>query len=239
MSSYEHQLDLLADIVKRLNINVEVIAEAGARDCLESVAFTKIFPEAKVFAFECNPENISICRQNILGTSVTLIEEGISDKQGTMDFHILDTPDRGSSSVLQHKTMPSRTVTVPVTRLDKVLKDFPTILWLDTQGSELAALKGCGDRIVEIKVIHTEVYFNAAYENQPLYWDIKSYLYSKGFKLYGFTAVTGGFRDRGFGDALFINKSISIKTKPAWLIEIKAFYIDRIIRKIKKLFFWF
>lgn len=52
---------------------------------------------------------------------------------------------------------------------------------IDTQGSDLAVLKGLGDFIDDLVGIHLEAYFIQMYEAMPLLKDINEYLESKNF----------------------------------------------------------
>ena len=52
---------------------------------------------------------------------------------------------------------------------------------MDIQGAELLALKGLGEYIDRVKIVHTEVLFLELYKNQPLYNDTKKFLNSNGF----------------------------------------------------------
>ena len=207
MQSYENQVDTLIKVIQKLHIDVRGIVEAGARDCRETVAFSKKFPDAEITAFECNPSNIPICKKNIQGTKIRLIEKALSDEKSFIDFHILPTADNGSSSIYAHKELQSKVVKVPTTTLVDELQVFPTLLWLDAQGAELSILKGCGDKITDISIIHTEIYFKPAYHNQPTYRDIKKYLHKKGFHLLMFTSYPGNFSDAIFVIAQALNDS--------------------------------
>ena len=49
-----------------INKNEEyVIFDIGSRDCLQSIEFYNTFPNAKIYAFECNPNTLDICIKNI------------------------------------------------------------------------------------------------------------------------------------------------------------------------------
>jgi FkbM family methyltransferase len=95
----------------------------------------------------------------------------------------------------------SETILVKVTKLaewaeaNHVLRvDF---LWLDLQGMELAALKGCGDLLSGVHAIHCEVQNIELYSRSPLYADLSSWLKSRGF-----SAVCEAVFRRG-GNVLF------------------------------------
>lgn len=78
----------------------------------------------------------------------------------------------------------SRT-SVQVVRLDRYLAtasiDFVKLLKLDIQGYELAALRGCGDRLRDIEYIIAEVQFCELYAGAPLWHELANYCISAGF----------------------------------------------------------
>jgi methylase of polypeptide subunit release factors len=42
-----------------------IIFDIGSRDCQQSIEFYNAFPNSIIYAFECNPNTINICRKNI------------------------------------------------------------------------------------------------------------------------------------------------------------------------------
>lgn len=95
---------------------------------------------------------------------------------------------------------------------------LPDFLSLDTQGSELAILKGA-ERALASSVVAcvAEVEFHRLYENQPLFGDISAFLSDRGFWFVGFEQILDlapyrypvGLRGRGFhltGNALFLKR---------------------------------
>ena len=42
-----------------------IIFDIGSRDCKQSIEFYKTFPNAKIYAFECNPNTLDLCEKNI------------------------------------------------------------------------------------------------------------------------------------------------------------------------------
>lgn len=95
---------------------------------------------------------------------------------------------------------------VQVDRLDNILDPDLQIekLQIDTQGSELSVLKGCGDLLKNVKKIVCEVEFVELYKDQPLFSDIESYLSSFGFKyIRNVRAVKWNQKEPVFADALF------------------------------------
>ena len=77
---------------------------------------------------------------------------------------------------------------VPVTlsRMDSVCADFkPDVLKIDTQGTELAILRGAGALLDSAAVVELEVEFVPQYIGQPLFADVDTFMRSRGFMLRG------------------------------------------------------
>ena len=63
---------------------INVIFEIGSRDCLDAINLHKYYG-VKIYAFECNPLAIEICKQNLKEQNITidqveLIEKAIYNK---------------------------------------------------------------------------------------------------------------------------------------------------------------
>ena len=41
-----------------------IIFDVGSRDCMQSIEFYHTFPNSKIYAFECNPNTLNICKKN-------------------------------------------------------------------------------------------------------------------------------------------------------------------------------
>jgi FkbM family methyltransferase len=221
----EKSVGKIAKIVDHL-IGVEpvgMIVEIGARDCEETVGLSEQFPNARVYAFECNPATLPDCRKRVAGKpNISLIEKAVSDKDGTVTFFPIDqektkTPwadgNPGASSLFRasgkytKETYVQKEITVPSITLSTFMSEESVekidLLWMDIQGAELMALKSGENKLSGIKVIHVEVEFIEIFSGQPLAMDIKRYLNANGFSLYAFTNF-----GRYFGDAVFVNNSL-------------------------------
>ena len=69
-----------------------IIFDIGSRDCAQSIEFYNEFPNSKIYAFECNPNTIHICKNNIINYSdrITLIEGAVCDYDGLINFFPID-----------------------------------------------------------------------------------------------------------------------------------------------------
>ena len=76
------------------------IIELGAYDCKESLTFTRLFPNAHITSFECNPNTLPICRENSAKSDrITLVEKMVTDNPKIIDFI---SANRDSLQCLSH-----------------------------------------------------------------------------------------------------------------------------------------
>lgn len=201
--------------------NVKVVFEAGACNCEDSLLMAFEYPNAHIYAFECNPETLPLCRKN-KNDRITLTEKAVSDFDGHAVFQPIDTKltktphqdgNPGASSMFKAnpeyplETYVQTTVPVPTIKLktfcnERNITDID-ILWLDAQGSELAILKGLEDMLSHVKVIKTEVLFKEQYIGAPLFDEVEAWLDEHGFRFVRFLD-----RYEWFGDAVFVNKQL-------------------------------
>src|SRR5262249_18706347 len=100
------------------------------------------------------------------------------------------TREPGQSSLLRPLNAQEivETQAVSITRADTLLTPLerhrhPEIVKIDTQGGELAVLKGFGDFLSDVTCIETEVSFRKTYEEQPLIENVMEFLTPHGFGL--------------------------------------------------------
>jgi len=188
----------------------QVIFEAGARDCKDTLDFHCLYPQAEIYTFECNPRTLDKCHKRVDGISqIHLIEKAVWSQSGFLMFHpIIEGGNAGASSVfMANGNYPAEVLTQDeimvnaVTFADIIREhNLPGVdmLWLDLQGAELDALKGLGDYLSGVKLIMTEVMFQAIYSDQPLFREIDDYL-----SWAGFDVIAWPYRDHWFGNAIY------------------------------------
>jgi len=211
--------------------SVNIILDVGSRDAMESVTLKDFYPNANIYAFECNPPAIELCKKNIgKHSGIVLVPNAVSDVNGTLEFFAID-PERtitthkdgniGASSLFlanpeyPHEKYHQNKITVESVTLSRWAKHVGVfdidILWIDLQGAELRAFRGMEDLISHVKVIYTEVEFREMYLGQPLFNEINQYLLRKGFvliKLYPY-----GW----FGNALYVRKDLVNVITRSWV----------------------
>ncbi len=212
----ERNLSRFASLARALlGERVSWIVEVGARDCRETLGFAELFPSARIFAFECNPDTLPACRAAAQGQSrIRLVEKAVAEFGGKVKFYAANpATNPGASSLLKAsgryalEQYRQSEIEVEAVNLKSFLEaeSIPRIdlLWMDIQGAELAALKGLGARLADVALIHAEVEFEEIYAGQPLFPEVRTFLRSQGFRFLGFTIYA-----RHSADAVFANRRV-------------------------------
>lgn len=176
-----------------------IIFDIGSRDCEQSIEFYHKFPNARIFAFECNPNTLPICRKNIENYQdrITLIEGAVCDYDGEITFYPIDQEktittwvdgNPGASSLFKssgnydciEKYVQNEIVT-NCHRLDTVIEKYNIpkvdIIWMDIQGAELLALKSLGKYLNYVEYIYTEVTYNSEmYTGQVMFEELHDFM---------------------------------------------------------------
>lgn len=216
---------------------VRIVLDIGSRDAEVAVALKKAFSNAKVFAFECNPSALNLCKARIAAngdTDIVLVPAAVSDEDGIVTFYAIDpektvTPHSdgniGASSLFQAnpeyplETYFQTAIAVESTMLSTWAEKegLPNIdiIWMDIQGAELKALRGLGQLLKNVRIIYTEVEYKPLYLGQPLFTDVDEFLRGQGFRLHKQLN-----RSEWFGDAMYVRRSMPHKL------------LGRILRKI-------
>ena len=181
-----------------------VIFDIGSRDCQQSIEFYNNFPNAKIYAFECNPNTLDICKKNIENYKdrITLIEGAVCDYDGEITFYPINQEktittwkdgNPGASSIfLSNGTYKAEhyiqdEIKTNCHRLDSVIQKYNIknvdIIWMDLQGAELLALNGLGNFLKEVKYMHIEVSHGEMYSGQVLFKELNDYIISNNFSI--------------------------------------------------------
>lgn len=193
---------------------VSSVLEVGSRDLRDAIELSEKY-HAHVFAFECNPACIEVCRLNLERTSnVTLVEKAAWDKTEEIPFfpvifHPEKKFDPGSSSCFlftdeKSKSYQQDIIFVPATRLDHWMKekdiDHFDLICMDTQGATLKILQGMGDYLIKTRYIITECEHEPIYQDECVLPELILFLEELGFELVPTPPVPC--------DYLFINRTL-------------------------------
>jgi FkbM family methyltransferase len=174
-------------------------------------------------------------------------ELALSDRKGTAEFTISEMKQNpgvpsASGSLLEPQdhikydnmvVFPTK-ITVSLSTVDLWAAENGIsnidFMWLDLQGHELTMLKNSKAILPGVKLIYMEVEFVEAYKNQPLYWDIKSWLEEQGFEVIALDfeeshARLGNqipFNEQYCGNVVFINKAYKERLSSELKIESKG-----------------
>lgn len=192
-----------------------IIFDIGSRDCEQSIEFYKAFPNAKIYAFECNPNTLDLCKRNIQGYSrIHLIEGAVCDYNGDITFYPINQKktvttwidgNPGASSLFKSNGMypvekyVQDEIKVKAHRLDTLMQKYNIprvdIIWMDLQGAELLALKGLGNHLDKVRYIHTEVSHKEMYTGQVMFNELNNFILSKGFSVANNISMNGWQED--------------------------------------------
>lgn len=193
-----------------------IIFDIGSRDCEQSIEFYKTFPNSKIYAFECNPNTLDLCKRNIQGYSdrITLIEGAVCDYDGDITFYPINQKktvttwtdgNPGASSLFKSngqytvEKYVQDEIKVNAHRLDTIMQKYNIprvdIIWMDLQGAELLAMKGLGQHLNTVSHIHTEVSHKEMYTGQVMFSELNTYMISKGFTVANNISMNGWQED--------------------------------------------
>ena len=182
---------------------IKTIAEVGARYGEESIMMSRHFPDALIYACECNPNTIKECKKNLEKyKNIIFCNEALGSRIEEKPFYSYVDNNDGASSFLfriDGEQTQEQTGILKINTLNNFIKkhkiDNIDLLLLDTQGSELDIIKGLEEHINNVKYIIAEVpkkipnlnYLpegtHSKYIDSPPYDEIVEYLEQSGFKI--------------------------------------------------------
>jgi FkbM family methyltransferase len=221
-----YHVDAFGDQVRLLNDRpVETICDVGAYNGSSAARYRKLFPAARVYAFEpfeaSYNELAAVAARS--GGMILPFRAAVGAEAGTANLHVNQSAQ--TNSILANDPIQTKIFDIPEMRpvtqapVDVVTLDGfcderrierIDLLKMDIQGFELQALRG-GQRLLERRAIHLifcEVNFAPLYHGQAFYHDVAAYLAGFGYELYGLYSMyrvhTGAL---GWADAIFRSPS--------------------------------
>jgi FkbM family methyltransferase len=201
-------------IASKEDFNPSIIFDIGSRDLDQSIEVSRVYPNAKIYAFEPNPDQYVICKQKAADYSnIEVHQLALSDQKGSVDFY-KTLGNIGASSLLEPIDVPFASsqivekIKVDTDTLQNWMTDMQIqradILWMDVQGVELAALKGMGNYLKTVKYLHCEASISAYYKNHILKDELETFLHSQGFH----TEFHPVYHPYGEGDIFAVNSNL-------------------------------
>lgn len=138
-----------------------VIVDCGAHIGLSVLWFSKMFPEAQIFAIEPNRENFTLLCRNTEGlTNVTLMHGGIWDTPGSL---VIENAGAGMSAFrLTQTEVMSTAEMIPAFTIDDILRlaghNRALLVKIDIEGGEAALFRSNTDWISHAGLIVIELH---------------------------------------------------------------------------------
>lgn len=224
--------DYIRDARYILGDSVRTVFDIGANAGQTALRFAPAFPRATVYSFEPDPDTfrrLEAAVAHLPAVRTFNAALGRTSGEGRLFRFASDETNsllpkaHGAESYVADADHLRETgsVAVGVTTLDRVCEELRLaridLLKMDTQGYELEILHGAQRLLASgaIALIYTELCFVRYYENQPLFQDVYTFLYERGYRLVGL--YESGFLTHCYqvgGNALFVHESIG-SAKPA------------------------
>ena len=144
------------------------IIDCGANIGLATLYFKRLFPNARIIAYEPDPNIFAIMRNNIDAfgfDGIILKNEAISNKEGEVNFHL----EGGHSGMIVQNTSETNVVPVRCARLKNILSKFEevTFLKIDIEGHENEVIFDIEPELKKVQYLFLE-YHSFMDSNQQL-----------------------------------------------------------------------
>jgi FkbM family methyltransferase len=197
------------DFFSKIDSNqIKTIFELGSRDLIDAIKLLDYFQYSKAYAFECNPDCLVECYNNIdkldeiQKKRLFLIDKAVSINNSKVSFYPFDLEkynNMGSSSMLKidfslrdkndpdyNRENPQKEIIVDGIRLDTFIDENYIenidLLCIDLQGYELNAIKSLGEHLHKVKYIITECSIMNTYSGGATFNELNNYLINHNFK---------------------------------------------------------
>lgn len=136
------------------NDEVPIIYDCGANIGMSALYFAKQYPNAKIVAYEADPELAELCEENLRKNGI----KNVKVEQSAVwvnDCGVLFRPDGADGGVIVEDDTGYR---LPSIRLKDVLdkEEKISMLKMDIEGAETEVIKDCGDVLQKVDNIFVE-----------------------------------------------------------------------------------
>ena len=179
IEKYYHQKKVFG-YLKRLNIKIKIIYDIGSHICEYGILFSKIYPGAKIFCFEANPNLINKSKNNIRNNkNIKLFNLGIGNKNISLNFNLNLLNEKTSSFFKVNKNSKNykikklinnhlnKKTKIQMITLDKFISNdnpCPDLIKIDVEGYEKEVLLGIKKNLNNIKIILIEFRLDNLYQ---------------------------------------------------------------------------
>ena len=177
-----------ADLVSMLLSRMRLFIDVGAHYGFYALLAGKRDSSLEVIACEPTPETCKVLARNVALNglkNVSVQQIALSDKDGTASFNISLSSDSCGFHA-NPVALPLRQVEVVAKRMDSLLADHvacPTLVKMDTEGHELAVLRGLSNTLARFPDLQLLIEFNPLMQKAAGYPEeaLLSHLQALGF----------------------------------------------------------
>jgi FkbM family methyltransferase len=190
------------------SVEEPTIFDVGSCEGLDSIRYSRMFPKAKIFAFEPIASNFEKIIENIRvfdSSKIYPFHLALSEKKSIIEIFKSSGNPENEKGEWEHGNK-SSSILAPEKHLEvydwckfeskeevesDTLKSFCNqqdiklidLLHMDVQGAELLVLQGADDFLSNIRAIWMEVAYLELYKDQPLKDEVTKYMKERGFLL--------------------------------------------------------
>ncbi|HVB38144.1 MAG TPA: FkbM family methyltransferase [Vicinamibacterales bacterium] len=150
------------------------ILDCGANVGLASLYFKRLYPSARITAYEADPAICTILGENLRAngaTDVEVVNAAVWTAAGSVAFRC-EGADSGAIDALAGTTTGTRRE-VPAVRLRSLLGEPIDVLKLDIEGAERVVLEDCADLIGRVPVLLLDLHeFDPEQRSTPAVLDL-------------------------------------------------------------------
>ena len=160
-------------VLKKIGVKINVVYDIGARYGRWSRGVSKIFPHAKFYLFEASDK----CKSTLSAQSFPFFIEALSSKVKNVTFYEKNTPGdsymKDKSIIYKNSAGITKKTSTIISLIEQKKLPVPDFMKIDTQGSEIDILKGCGKYLKKVKLLYLECPIVNINQGAP---DISEYL---------------------------------------------------------------
>lgn len=162
-------MEIFKDEVYRFDTNSKApyIIDCGANMGLSIIYFKRLYPNAKIIAFEADPNIYELCRYNIEQfqfKDVEIINAAVWTSEGTMSFRANDSLGGKLENSIEYST---QSVSVKTLTLLPYLAETVDFLKIDIEGAEVDVLLHSKEALSNVRTMFVE-YHSTVGEKQRL-----------------------------------------------------------------------
>lgn len=203
-----------------------VMLDVGAHHGAFSFGMLSEFAAEPVFAFEPHTANFALLKKLTIDVpQVVCVNAAVGESDGSTAFSCNE--DSATGSILSYVDEPTQSLEraqVPLIALDTFCRDFQSLnrdiglIKIDTQGYDLAVLRGCEATLRRHQpIVYLDFIYANLYRDQATPLEIEAWMNARGYRLAGLANVHNGANGViAFCDALFVPASLDVTSTPPY-----------------------